>query len=854
MPNPASTASDPAVTTRTSVSLTHTSAATFAVILVIVFVLGFGLLMHFAHNLDRSEERQTQSLVEKSIVAKRKSQELTAIDYAFWGDAYKYLHTRVSVEWAYVRENFGPPLFEEYGFHGLFVISSDNRTLYSLVEGKLVKVSAPDWIGQPVDALVGDARARAEDQEVVTRLITHHGTPALITAAAITPGTDRTVKSDGTPDSVMLLVKLLDAANLDEMGQTLGIRGLRLAAADPNAQPLVILRGDSGELIRLQWDPVRPGRQMVIFVSPMILLAVITLLLMTWLMARRNTAAARTVDSSHDMLRRSQAALAISESRFRDVAEASSDWIWEVDTQGRVTYLSERFEAVTGLSKAQWLGTSINRLIGPENGTLLDWLLRADGVGDSTIECRYADVQQRERIARVAARNIGPMGFRGTATDVTEEIQARQRVEYLSRHDVLTGLPNRTKLRDFLDAQLALVALPGRPLAMLTIDLDRFKPVNDLLGHATGDRVLHQVAGRISQCVRAEDIVARVGGDEFVMVLVGKVDQQEIEAVCRRLIELIEQVIVIDGQDIFVSASVGIAIAPLDASQANELLRYSDIALYEAKASGRGTWRFYAGDMNERIIERRRLESDLRYGIKHGQLQLQFQPRSRVSDGERVGAEALVRWQHPQLGLLGPDQFIPIAEESGLITGLGDWVLNTACEQATRWPDHLFVSVNVSFREFQSGHLVERVEAALHRSGLAAARLELELTESVMLEDADLALGVMQALKHLGVRLSMDDFGTGYSSLSYLRSFPFDGLKIDRSFIDRLGDNPVDLAVVQAVIGLGRALSLTVTAEGIETLEQLQLLQLVDCDEGQGYYLSRPMDGAALNAVPVAVD
>jgi EAL domain-containing protein (putative c-di-GMP-specific phosphodiesterase class I) len=289
--------------------------------------------------------------------------------------------------------------------------------------------------------------------------------------------------------------------------------------------------------------------------------------------------------------------------------------------------------------------------------------------------------------------------------------------------------------------------------------------------------------------------------------------------------------------------------APNDATEAAELLRYADMALYEAKAAGRNTWRFYAGDMNERIIERRRLESDLRYAIKHGELRLHFQPRFRVADGQMVGAEALVRWQHPVRGLISPDTFIPMAEETGLILPLSNWVLNAACEFAAQWPPALFVSVNLSSTEFQRGNLVERVQHTLTERGFDPARLELEITESVMLDDAAGALDIMRALKRLGVRLSMDDFGTGYSSLSYLRTFPFDGLKIDRSFISRLSESEDDQSIIHAIVGLGRALSLTVTAEGIETQGQLDLLKSVSCDEGQGYFLSRPLDEAAFDSL-----
>lgn len=830
-----------------SASLAHASLVTFCASLAVVFALAVSLTLYFAHGLDRTERVQGQSLIQKSIEGERRILQLTIKDYAFWGEAYRHLHSKVDVEWAFVRENFGAALYDDFGYQAAFVIGPANRSVYAVIEGKYETLQAVDWFGRPIDEWVAEARALADDEQVFTALTSLAGTPALIVAAAVTPSTDPTVEADDRPPSIMLVVSRLDPQRLEALGANLGFKGLRVARAEDTSAAHAIVTGEHGMTIDLQWDAVRPGHQMIIVVLPMIVLATLMIFGMAWVMLRRNARAARALDGSHELLRNSQTALAISESRFRDVAEASSDWIWEIDCDGRVTYLSDRFEAVTGLDKTQWLGALIDSLVDLPHGALLAWLRSNAERSNMTTECSYMDVRLHRRTARIAARTIGELGFRGTATDVTEEIEARRRVEYLSRHDVLTGLPNRSQLRDYLESRLDSALAASLPLVMLTIDLDRFKPVNDLLGHATGDRVLHQIAARIRQCVRSQDIVARVGGDEFVMVVSGSAGHDEIEALCRRLIELIEQVIVIDDQEIFVSASIGIALSPGDAAHAPELLRYSDIALYEAKASGRGTWRFYDGDMNERIIERRRLESDLRYAIKHGELRLQYQPRFRIADGHMVGAEALVRWQHPQRGLLAPDAFIPIAEDTGLITALGDWVMNAACRQASQWPDELFVSVNVSSKEFQSGQLVERVKAALDKSGLAAARLELEVTESVMLEDADNALTLMRALKSLGVRLAMDDFGTGYSSLSYLRSFPFDGLKIDRSFVSRLGDSQPDLAIIEAVIGLGRALSLTVTAEGIETLEHLQLLDSVACDEGQGYYLSRPLSGASFD-------
>jgi diguanylate cyclase (GGDEF)-like protein/PAS domain S-box-containing protein len=567
---------------------------------------------------------------------------------------------------------------------------------------------------------------------------------------------------------------------------------------------------------------------------------------MTLVILRRTTAAAQALDASYSSLRSSQADLATSEARFRDVVEASSDWVWEMDGSWCFTYLSERFEDVTGLSREAWIGAAMDALLRTELGTLSQWLSIPNRRPDISVQCRYVDTNGQERITRLSARAMARGGFRGTATDVTEEVEARRRIEFLSQHDALTGLPNRTRLQEFLDGKLKAMPTVEQPLVMLSLDLDRFKPVNDLLGHAAGDLVLNQVSSRLADCVRHGDLVARVGGDEFVLILTDVSSQEEVEALCRRLIETIEQPIQINEQEVFVSASIGIAMAPNDACEATELLRYADIALYEAKAGGRNTWRFYAGDMNARIIERRRLESDLRFAIKHGELRLHFQPRYRISDGQMVGAEALVRWQHPERGLIPPDTFIPIAEESGLILSLSDWVINTACRCAARWPEHLFVSVNLSPSEFKRGNLIERVQKALHHSGIAPARVELEITENVMLEDAPGALELMRTLKRLGVRIAMDDFGTGYSSLSYLRSFPFDGLKIDRSFLNNLVESD-DESIIQAIVGLGRALSLTVTAEGIETAEHLRLLQAVSCDEGQGFLLSRPLDTDAFN-------
>ncbi|WP_439878431.1 bifunctional diguanylate cyclase/phosphodiesterase [Pseudomonas prosekii] len=842
------------LTDRSSLSLARASLFKFVALLAGVFVLASVSLVYLANDLDRTEEVESAFYAKKAMQSLEKSMLSTVRDYAFWGDAYRHLHVEVDVDWAFVQQNIGPTIYSDFGFQGLFVVNDTNRTVYSVVKGELKAVEVSQWLGQSITAIVDKARAGAETETPTTAFINVNGAPALVAAAAITPGTDPTAVADDRSASVLIFVNLLNSAKLELMGNDFGVTRLHVATPDEMSAAFAVPLSDNAAIGSLYWTSSRPGLRLLGIGLPLIGIAALLVCLMTWAILRRTTAGALVLDASYASLQSSQQALATSEARFRDVVEASSDWVWEIDADWRLTFLSERFEAVTGLSRTAWTGASIDDLLSTELGTLSQWLSIPNRRPDISVQCRYVDIKGRERITRLSAREMSGEGFRGTATDVTEEVEARRRIEFLSQHDALTGLPNRTRLQEFLDGKLKALPTVEQPLVMLSLDLDRFKPVNDLLGHAAGDLVLNEVSSRLADCVREGDLVARIGGDEFVLILTDMNSSVEVEALCRRLIDSIERPIALDEQEVFVSASIGIAMAPTDALEAAELLRYADIALYEAKAAGRNTWRYYAGDMNVRIIERRRLESDLRFAIKNNELRLYFQPRYSIADGRMVGAEALVRWQHPERGLISPDTFIPIAEESGLILALSNWVLNTACSQAAQWPQHLFVSVNLSPIEFKTGNLFERIQKTLNNSGIDPARVELEITESVMLDDAAGALEVMKTLKRLGVRICMDDFGTGYSSLSYLRAFPFDGLKIDRSFLNRLEENDDDKTIVQAIVGLGRALSLTVTAEGIETAEHLKLLKAVSCDEGQGYFLSRPLDIDAFDALVEAAD
>ncbi len=427
--------------------------------------------------------------------------------------------------------------------------------------------------------------------------------------------------------------------------------------------------------------------------------------------------------------------------------------------------------------------------------------------------------------------------------DVTEQRRVESQVVYLANHDALTGLRNRGAMRDELQRLLARNAR-GEDLAVLCLDLDRFKAVNDLFGHPAGDALLRQVADRLRQCTRDTDFVVRLGGDEFAVLQCGAPQPASSARLARRIIATLAEPFDLDGQRANIGSSVGIAIAPFDGADPETLLKNADLALYRAKADGRGTLCYFEPGMDSRAQARRTLEADLRTALAEQQFHLLYQPQIDTGSGTVTGVEALLRWQHPGRGIVSPADFIPLAEESGVIVPLGRWVLAQACRDAAGWPAAVRVAVNVSAVQFGHGTLVRDVMQALGDAGLPAERLELEITESVMLRDAEQALLQLRELRRRGVRVAMDDFGTGYSSLSTLRSFPFDRIKIDRSFVHDVEHNAEAQAIVRAVTGLGRSLGMATTVEGVETLAQLAAVQREGCAEVQGYLFSRPRPAA----------
>ncbi len=441
-------------------------------------------------------------------------------------------------------------------------------------------------------------------------------------------------------------------------------------------------------------------------------------------------------------------------------------------------------------------------------------------------------------VLSVELRPLADAGWAITLPEPTRTTVGRQLSE--GWLDTLTNLPNRAFFAMRLREAEERLQRTEESFAVLAIDLDRFKQVNDTLGHAIGDALLGKVAERLQTTMKPGDALARLGGDEFAVLLSGP-EASETTTLARRIVDLVGRAYVIDGHLINIGASVGVAQAPADGDKADLLLKQADLALYRAKLDGRDTFRFYKPEMTARMEARRQLEIDLRKALAMREFELVYQPQMNLGSDQLVGCEALIRWIHPTRGTVSPTDFIPLAEEIGLIVAIGEWVVRTACQEAVRWPGDLSVAVNLSPAQFKSKKLVDTVASALATSGLAPQRLELEITEGVLLQENDANLETLHALRNLGLRISMDDFGTGYSSLSYLRAFPFDKIKIDRSFVSGKAAEGDSMAIIRAIASLGASFGMTTVAEGVETAEQMQRIREEGCTDVQGYLISRPI-------------
>ncbi|MDB5960162.1 MAG: diguanylate cyclase, partial [Massilia sp.] len=560
----------------------------------------------------------------------------------------------------------------------------------------------------------------------------------------------------------------------------------------------------------------------------------------------------RLIDDVIDR-QRTEKALQESEQRFRQLVSMSSDWYWEQDARCRFTSITGGFGDKSGIKSGRLLGKThwetahdgLDSDIGRAHRALIDARQRYSGF-------EYA-VQDGDGALRWFSVNGEPLfdddgrfaGYRGTGTDITERKRSEQAIHHVAQHDVLTGLPNRSVLQDRLGQAVAYSDRTKRPVWVMLIDLDRFKFVNDSMGHKAGDVLLMTVAARLRSALRETDTVARLSGDEFVVLLTEHEDQQLSVDIVRRLMDSVAQPVMLGIKEFFVTCSIGMSVYPLDGAPADSLIEMADIAMYRAKKLGRNNFQFYTPAMNEEAMERVRIESALRNALERNEFVLHYQPQVDLQSGQIVGMEALIRWQHPEMGMVAPSRFIHVAEETGLIVPIGAWVLRTACHQNKAWHDSgvgaLRIAVNLSARQFGAANLVDDLRKVLEETGLNPACLEIELTESLFMSDVGVAVDLLHTMKSLGVKLSIDDFGTGYSSFSYLSRFPIDVLKIDRSFVAAIARDSNDAAIVASIINLAHNLKLSVIAEGVETAAQLEYLQRHGCDQMQGYYFSKPL-------------
>jgi diguanylate cyclase (GGDEF)-like protein/PAS domain S-box-containing protein len=546
----------------------------------------------------------------------------------------------------------------------------------------------------------------------------------------------------------------------------------------------------------------------------------------------------------------SEMALRASEAKFRTLADTVASAIFIFDER-RLLYVNAWTEALTGWPRETLLAMGFWDLVHPEDRPEIQRLVTARGGGEAGLERQEFRLQGRDGRVRWVDLTTALIAFEGrtatlgTAFDVTDRKRVEEQIQHQAYHDALTGLPNRMLFLDRLQIALAHARRQGGQPAVLFLDLDDFKVINDTLGHATGDRLLQGLAERLITNVREDDTVARMGGDEFTLLLpnVGRVE--DAARLAGKLLEAVAQPFQIDGQDLFVTTSVGVSLYPGDGEDAETLLKNADRAMYRAKELGRNNYQLFAPALNVRAVNRLSLETRLRRALEREEFLLHYQPQVNLATRRIVGLEALIRWREGDGALLEPAEFIPVAEEARLILPLGQWILRAACKQARAWQDQglpeVRLAVNLSARQFQQQDLIRSVFFAVRDAGLPPRRLELEITESAAMQNVDRTIGMLHGLRDMGVRISMDDFGTGHSSLSYLKRFPIDAVKIDQSFVRDMTSDPSDAAIVKAIVAMAHSLGLNVVAEGVETLAQADFLRRTGCDEMQGYLVGRPL-------------
>ena len=566
----------------------------------------------------------------------------------------------------------------------------------------------------------------------------------------------------------------------------------------------------------------------------------------------RPTARLLAFIAGHARLREQQEIISL---LLKEFDETPGDWLWHFDRDGKVDNVSDRFADVSGRSPEGLVGQDFCDLLRGLSEQNMATVLEIESdiqnraiFHDIVIKVERSGTERWWRLTgKPSFDNAGTYtGYIGTASDITTERLAERRINFLVHHDTLTGLLNRNKFTEHLKQAVARLERYGTPFCVLYLDLDQFKSVNDGRGHLVGDKLLVQVGKRIDAALGEADIAARLGGDEFAIIVGDNGSSDQAADLAERLVSSICQPFHIDDDVLSIGVSIGVAVAPINGTRPDQILRNADLALYRAKAEGRATYRFFESHMDSTMRERRMLEMELREGIENGEFVLYYQPLVSAEDHRPNGFEALMRWNHPIRGIVPPAEFIPIAEQSGLIQQIGDWTVREACFAAARWPEEHVVAVNISAKHFQLSDIVQVVRDALKESKLPPHRLELEITESLLIQRPDDVIAKLTEIKALGVTVAMDDFGTGYSSLAYLLKFPFDKIKIDKSFVTASTEDIAARDILRTIASLGKSLKIRVTAEGVETLEQVVFLREISCNQLQGYYFAKPLDESGL--------
>ena len=806
-------------------------------------VLACTLLWISGRQQDEMGLRQERRLVGHAIASAIAELGVIAKDYSWWDEAVQRIVMDLDPDWIDV--NPGIYVHDTFGYHYTFIVDGANRTSYGAIDGERAAADAFATLSPGLGALVLQAREAAVDEPVpATGLLPGDRSVMAVAASVIMPQDGSDLSLPPGPRTVLIFARRLDEAFLQAVEGGYGIDGLELVPAGRAAPPgsLALSAPDGSQVGLVSWRPQRPGQELLRRVMPWLIGALLVFAAFTGAVMRS--------------IERAAATIRFNETRFRDIAEASSDWFWETDADFRIEFVSERFEAVTGLSRKAVLGRTLHELLHPAEDPER-WARHLNGLEGRQpfrdLRCRLAGARQEQQTLRLAAKPIldakgNFRGYRGTATDITAALEAQAQAWHAARHDAMTALPNRLLLRERIEQALADARRRGAMAAVLCLDLDRFKEINDSFGHGAGDLLLRGCAERLFACLRETDLVARLGGDEFAILQVGVQDAAEVQRLGERLLAALARPFALDGHQVVVTASIGVAIVPHDGDQPDLLLQSADIALCRAKAEGRNRLRFFEPGMDAQLRARKQLEAELRTALERGELEVYYQPQVDLRSGGLAGLEALIRWRHPERGLLPAAEFIQIAEETGLILTVGAWLLPTACRQAARWP-RVRLSINLSPLQLKHHELVGLVGAALAESGLEPHRLELEIAESNLRSDTRAALLTLLQLKELGVRIAIGDFGTGDSSLSYLQKFPFDRIKIDRAFVRDLDGGADSQAIVKAMVGLGRGLGIRTCAEGVERVDQLQLLEQQGCDEVQGFLFSEPLPPAAIQSL-----